>query len=245
MAEFLKSCVVAKLKIVISGGTGSGKTTLLNILSSNIPEEERIVSIEDAAELQLHQDHVVRLETKAPNVDGEGEVNVRALVRNSLRMRPDRIVVGEVRGGEALDMLQALNTGHGGSLTTIHANSPRDALSRLETLVLMAGLDLPISVIRQQIASAVDVIVQESRFTDGTRKITSITEVGGMEGNVIVTTDIFKFEQSGIALDGKILGEYKPTGIRPLFMGRLEKAGFKLGASIFFKERGNQLSGKR
>jgi pilus assembly protein CpaF len=245
MAEFLKACVVAKLNIVISGGTGSGKTTLLNILSSYIPEEERIVSIEDAAELQLHQDHVVRLETKTANVDGEGEVNIRALVRNSLRMRPDRIVVGEVRGGEALDMLQALNTGHGGSLTTIHANSPRDALSRLETLVLMAGLDLPVNVIRQQIASAVDVIVQENRFTDGSRKIINITEVGGMEGNVIVTTDVFKFEQSGIGPDGKIIGEYKPTGIRPLFMGRLEKAGFKLGASIFFQEKGNQFSGRR
>jgi pilus assembly protein CpaF len=245
MAEFLKACVVAKLNIVISGGTGSGKTTLLNILSSYIPEEERIVSIEDAAELQLHQDHVVRLETKTANVDGEGEVNIRALVRNSLRMRPDRIVVGEVRGGEALDMLQALNTGHGGSLTTVHANSPRDALSRLETLVLMAGLDLPVNVIRQQIASAVDVIVQENRFTDGSRKVINITEVGGMEGNVIVTTDVFKFEQSGIGPDGKIIGEYKPTGIRPLFMGRLEKAGFKLGASIFFQEKGNQFSGRR
>jgi pilus assembly protein CpaF len=245
MAEFLKACVVSKLNIVISGGTGSGKTTLLNILSSYIPEEERIVSIEDAAELQLHQDHVVRLETKPPNVDGEGQVDIRALVRNSLRMRPDRIIVGEVRGGEALDMLQALNTGHGGSLTTIHANSPRDALSRLETLVLMAGLDLPVNVIRQQIASAVDVIVQEARFTDGSRKVTNITEVGGMEGNVIVTTDVFKFEQSGIAPDGKIIGEYKPTGIRPLFMGRLEKAGFKLGASIFFQEKGNQYPQRR
>lgn len=245
MAEFLKACVVAKLNIVISGGTGSGKTTLLNILSGYIPEEERIVSIEDAAELQLHQDHVIRLETKAPNIDGVGEVDIRALVRNSLRMRPDRIVVGEVRGGEALDMLQALNTGHGGSLTTIHANTPRDALSRLETLVLMAGLDLPVNVIRQQIASAVDVIVQQTRFTDGSRKVVNITEVGGMEGNVIVTTDVFKFEQSGIAPDGKILGECKPTGIRPLFMERLEKAGFSLGASIFFQERGNQYPGRR
>jgi pilus assembly protein CpaF len=234
MAEFLEACVKAKLNIIISGGTGSGKTTLLNILSGFIPEDERIVSIEDAAELQLHQDHVVRLETKSPNIDGRGEVTIRALVRNSLRMRPDRIIVGEVRGGEALDMLQALNTGHGGSLTTIHANSSRDALSRLETLSLMADVELPVTVIRKQIASAVDVIVQQSRLTDGSRKVTNITEVGGMEGDIIVTTDIFNFEQTGVTPDGKVLGESKPTGIRPFFMDRLEKAGFSLGSRIFF-----------
>lgn len=233
MAEFVRACVVSRLNIVISGGTGSGKTTTLNILSGFIPEDERIVTIEDAAELQLHQDHVVRLETKAPNIDGTGAVTIRELVRNSLRMRPDRIVVGECRGGEAIDMLQAMNTGHDGSLTTIHANAPRDALSRLETLSLMSGLDLPAKVIREQIASAVDLIVQQTRLKDGSRKITYITEVAGMEGDTVVMTDIFKFEQTGIDPDGKILGELKPTGIRPLFIGRLEAAGFKLGAEVF------------
>ncbi len=233
MAEFLKACVVSRLNIVISGGTGSGKTTLLNIFSGYIPETERIVTIEDAAELQLHQEHVVRLETKPANIEGSGEVSIRALVRNSLRMRPDRIVVGECRGGEALDMLQAMNTGHDGSLTTVHANAPRDALSRLETLALMSGLDLPINVIREQIASAVDLIVQQSRLSDGSRKVTYVTEVAGMEGNTIVMTDIFKFEQTGVDADGKILGELKPTGIRPLFIHRLEAAGFKLGAEVF------------
>jgi pilus assembly protein CpaF len=233
MAEFLRACVVSRLNIVISGGTGSGKTTTLNILSGFIPEDERIVTIEDAAELQLHQDHVVRLETKAPNIDGTGSVTIRDLVRNSLRMRPDRIVVGECRGGEALDMLQAMNTGHDGSLTTVHANSPRDALSRLETLSLMSGLDLPATVIREQIASAVDLIVQQTRLKDGSRKITYITEVAGMEGDTIVMTDIFKFDQTGIDADGNIIGELKPTGIRPMFIGRLEQAGFKLGAEVF------------
>jgi pilus assembly protein CpaF len=233
MADFLRACVLGRLNIIISGGTGSGKTTFLNVLSGFIPEDERIVTIEDAAELQLQQDHVVRLETKLASVDGHGAVSVRELVRNSLRMRPDRIVVGECRGGEALDMLQAMNTGHDGSLTTIHANSPRDALSRLETLVLMAGMDLPLKIVRQQISSAVDVIVQMSRFRDGTRKITAISEVAGMEGDVVVLSDIFKFNQTGVDAEGKIVGQHKATGIRPLFGPRLEAAGFKLGADIF------------
>ena len=233
MAEFLRACVVSRLNIVISGGTGSGKTTLLNILSGFIPDDERIVTIEDAAELQMHQDHVVRMETKPPNIDGSGSVSIRDLVRNSLRMRPDRIVVGECRGGEALDMLQAMNTGHDGSLTTIHANTPRDALSRLETLSLMSGIDMPLNVIREQIASAVDVIVQQSRMKDGTRKVTYVTEVAGMEGNTIVMTDIFKYKQTGIGQDGQVIGDLEPTGIRPMFIDRLEAAGFKLGAEVF------------
>jgi len=233
MAEFLRACVLAHLNIIISGGTGSGKTTLLNVLSSFIQEEERIVTIEDAAELQLQQDHVLRMETKPANVDGRGAVTIRDLVRNSLRMRPDRIVVGEVRGGEALDMLQAMNTGHDGSLTTVHANSPRDALARLETLVLMAGMDIPLKVVRQQIASAVDLIVQQSRLSDGSRKVTSVTEVAGMEGDTVVLTDVFKFEQTGVSTEGKVQGELKPTGIRPLFSPRLEAAGYKLGAEVF------------
>lgn len=233
MADFLKACVVSKLNIIISGGTGSGKTTLLNVLSSFIPEEDRIVTIEDAAELQLHQDHIVRLETKPANLDGKGAVSVRELVKNSLRMRPDRIVVGECRGGEALDMLQAMNTGHDGSLTTLHANSPRDALARLETLTLMAGVELPLKVVREQIASAVDLIVQQSRLRDGSRKITAITEVAGMEGDTIVMTDIFKFEQVGASSDEKVFGDHKATGIRPLFYPRLEAAGFRLGPEMF------------
>jgi pilus assembly protein CpaF len=233
MADFLRACVLGRLNIVISGGTGSGKTTFLNLLSGFIPEEERIVTIEDAAELQLQQDHVVRLETKLASVEGQGAVSIRELVRNCLRMRPDRIIVGECRGGEALDMLQAMNTGHDGSLTTIHANSPRDALSRLETLVLMAGMDLPLKIVRQQISSAVDVIVQMSRLRDGARKISAVSEVAGMEGEVIVLSDIFKFNQTGVDAEGKILGQHKATGIRPLFGPRLEAAGFKLGADIF------------
>ncbi len=233
MAEFLRACVVARLNIIISGGTGSGKTTLLNVLSGFIPADERIVTIEDAAELQLRQGHVVRLETKPPDIEGRHAVTIRDLVRNSLRMRPDRIVVGEVRGGEALDMLQAMNTGHDGSLTTVHANSPRDALSRLETLVMMAGFDLPVRAIREQIASAVDLIVQQSRLRDGSRKVTSITEVAGMEGDTIVLSEIFRFEQTGLSPEGKILGEIKPTGLRPLFIHRLEQAGFKLGPEVF------------
>jgi pilus assembly protein CpaF len=242
MAEFIRACVLAHLNIVISGGTGSGKTTLLNVLSSFIPEEERIVTIEDAAELQLQQDHVLRMETKVANTDGRGAVTIRDLVRNSLRMRPDRIVVGECRGGEALDMLQAMNTGHDGSLTTLHANSPRDAISRMETMVLMAGMDLPLKVVRQQISSAVDLIIQQTRLKDGSRKVTAITEVVGMEGDIVVLTDIFKFEQTGLGQNGKILGDLKATGIRPIFTPRLEASGFKLGAEIFMPPGGISLN---
>lgn len=233
MAEFLEACVKARFNIVISGGTGSGKTTLLNVVSGFIPEGERIVTIEDAAELQLQQDHVMRMETKPANSDGLHEVTIRDLVKNSLRMRPDRIVVGEVRGGEALDMLQAMNTGHDGSLTTVHSNSPRDAISRLETLVLMAGMDLPLKVVRTQISSAIDLIVQQTRLKDGKRKVTAITEVAGMEGDVVVLTDIFKFNQTGVTSDGQVLGELQPTGIRPNFTPRLIAAGFNLGAEVF------------
>lgn len=238
MGEFLRACVHAHLNIVVSGGTGSGKTTLLNVLSSFIPETDRIVTIEDAAELQLQQDHVLRLETKVANIDGRGAVTIRDLVRNSLRMRPDRIVVGECRGGETLDMLQAMNTGHDGSLTTLHANSPRDALSRMETMVLMAGVDLPIKVVRQQISSAIDLIIQQTRLKDGSRKVTAITEVAGMEGETIVLSDIFKFEQTGLGKDGQILGDLKATGIRPIFGPRLEAAGFKLSGDIFMPPGG-------
>lgn len=245
MVEFLNACVMAKLNIIVSGGTGSGKTTLLNILSSLIPKEERIVTIEDAAELQLQQDHVVRLETQPANVEGHGLITTRDLVRNSLRMRPDRIIVGEVRGGETLDMLQAMNTGHDGSLTTVHANSPRDALSRLETLTLMSGLDLPIRVIREQISSAIDLIVQQSRFKDGTRKVVAITEVAGMEGDTIVLTDIFKYEQTGVDKDGRVMGDMKPTGIRPLFSPSLELAGFKLSPEVFGANIAEMLASNR
>jgi pilus assembly protein CpaF len=238
MAEFIRACVLAHLNIVISGGTGSGKTTLLNVLSSYIPEGERIITIEDAAELQLQQEHVLRMETKVANTDGRGAVTIRDLVRNSLRMRPDRIVVGECRGGEALDMLQAMNTGHDGSLTTLHANSPRDAISRMETMVLMSGMDLPLKVVRQQISSAVDLIIQQTRLKDGSRKVTAITEVVGMEGDIVVLTDIFKFEQTGLGENGKILGDLKATGIRPIFTPRLEAAGFKLGAEVFMPPGG-------
>jgi pilus assembly protein CpaF len=245
MGEFVRACVLAHLNIVISGGTGSGKTTLLNVLSSFIPEGERIVTIEDAAELQLQQDHVLRLETKVANTDGRGSVTIRDLVRNALRMRPDRIVVGECRGGEALDMLQAMNTGHDGSLTTLHANTPRDALSRLETMVLMAGMDLPLKVVRQQISSAVDLIIQQTRLKDGSRKVTAITEVVGMEGDTVVMTDIFKFEQTGVGQNGKILGELKATGIRPIFGPKLEAAGYKLGAEIFMPSGGIGLGQRR
>jgi Flp pilus assembly protein, ATPase CpaF len=203
------------------------------VLSGFIPADERIITIEDAAELQLRQEHVVRLETRPPNPEGKGGVTIRDLVRNALRMRPDRIVVGEVRGGEALDMLQAMNTGHDGSLTTVHANSPRDAVSRLETLVMFSGVDLPAKAIRQQIASAVDLIIQTSRLRDGSRKVIAVTEVSGMEGDIVTLTDIFRFEQTGVDTDGKVLGELKPTGIRPLFMPRLEAAGFKLPPQVF------------
>ncbi|MCL4426429.1 MAG: CpaF family protein, partial [Firmicutes bacterium] len=233
MAVFLESCVKARLNIIVSGGTGSGKTTTLNILSSFIPEDERIVTIEDAAELQLRQAHVVSLETRPPNIEGRGEVTIRQLVKNALRMRPDRIVVGEVRGGETLDMLQAMNTGHDGSLTTVHANGPRDMLSRLETMVLMAGMDLPVKAIREQVASAVDLILQQARLKDGTRRITHITEVQGMEGDVIVLQDLFLFEGQGLTREGKILGQHRSTGIRPRFYERLEASGLTLPADIF------------
>jgi len=242
-ANFMELCVLGHLNVIISGGTGAGKTTLLNILSGFIPETERIVTIEDSAELQLHQEHVVRLETKPPDIEKEHEVTIRDLVRNALRMRPDRIVVGEVRGGETIDMLQAMNTGHDGSLTTLHANTPRDALSRIETMAMMSGLDLPVRVIREQIASAVDVIVQQSRFPDGTRKITYITEVSGMEGDIIVMTDVFKFKQTGVE-DGKVLGEIEPTGIRPLFAERLKGEGFELGPEIFGGLYGNKIASR-
>lgn len=245
MAEFLRACVKARFNIVISGGTGSGKTTLLNVMSGFIPDDERIITIEDAAELQLQQDHVMRMETKSANVDGHGAVTIRDLVKNSLRMRPDRIVVGEVRGGEALDMLQAMNTGHDGSLTTVHSNSPRDALSRLETLVLMAGMDLPLKVVRQQISSAIDLIVQQTRLKDGQRKVTAITEVSGMEGDVVILTDIFKFNQTGVTTEGKVLGELSPTGIRPNFTPRLEAAGYKLGVEVFAANLSNRSGSRR
>jgi pilus assembly protein CpaF len=233
MARFLEACVVSRLNIVISGGTGSGKTTLLNILSGFIPSTERIVSIEDAAELQLHQEHVIRLETRPPDIDGRGEVPIRHLVRNALRMRPDRIIVGEVRGGEALDMLQAMNTGHDGSLTTLHANAPRQATSRLETLTLLAGLDLPLRVVREQIASAVDLIVQQARLRDGSRKVVSMTEVLGMEGDTIVLSEVFKFKETGIDAEGHVVGEMAPTGIRPMFEPRLKLAGFWLPPELY------------
>ena len=233
MGEYLRACVLARLNILVSGGTGSGKTTLLNVLSGFIPKNERVVTIEDSAELKLHQDHVVRLESRPPNVDGLGEVSIRHLVRNSLRMRPERIIVGEVRGGEALDMLQAMNTGHDGSMTTLHASSPRDAIARLETLVMMAGLDLPMQAIRKQAAAAIDLIVQQSRLGDGSRKITSITEVVGMEGDVVTLSELFKYESTGIDAEGKSNGRLVPTGIRSMFDKKLEAAGFKLGAKIF------------
>ncbi|OBR90311.1 MULTISPECIES: CpaF family protein [Clostridium] len=232
MAKLIKYCVEGRLNIVVSGGTGSGKTTTLNVLSSFIPENERIVTIEDAAELQLSQEHVVRLETRPANVEGKGEVTIRDLVRNSLRMRPDRIIVGEVRSGEALDMLQAMNTGHDGSLTTGHANSPRDMLSRIETMVLMSGMNLPIKAIRDQVASAIDIIVQQSRLMDGSRKITYITEVQGMEGDVIILQDIFKFEQRGVDNKGKVRGEFIPTGIMPKFVQKLKEKGINVPPDI-------------
>lgn len=245
MADFLRACIKGKLNIVISGGTGSGKTTLLNVLSSFIPENERVVTIEDSAELRLFQDHVVRMEARPPDIDGRGQITIRDMVRNSLRMRPDRIVVGECRGGEALDMLQAMNTGHDGSLTTLHANSPRDALSRLETMVLMAGMELPLKVIRQQIASAVDLVVHQSRLKNGPRKITAISEVAGMEGDTIVMTDIFKFEQTGVSPEGTILGQFKPTGIRPMFSPRLEQVGYRLSAELFSPDNTSQPGSRR
>jgi len=234
MAELLKYCVEGRLNIVVSGGTGSGKTTTLNVLSSFIPDTERIVTIEDAAELQLSQMHVVRLETRPSNIEGKGEVSIRDLVKNSLRMRPDRIIIGEVRSGETLDMLQAMNTGHDGSLTTGHANSPRDMLSRLETMVLMSGMNLPIKAIRDQTASAVDLIIQQSRLMDGSRRITHITEVQGMEGDVIILQDIFKFKQSGLDNKGKIKGEYVFAGIMPKFIEKFKERGVNIPPEIFY-----------
>jgi pilus assembly protein CpaF len=233
MAEFLSAAVRARLNIVVSGGTGSGKTTTLNALSSFIPEDERIITVENAAELQLRQDHVVTLESRPPNVEGKGEISIRDLVINCLRMRPERIVVGECRGGEALEMLQAMNTGHDGSMTTLHANTPRDAIARIETMVLMAGMDLPVRAIREQIAAAVNVIVQQSRLKDGSRKITNITEVQGMEGDVVVLQDVFLFEQTGLDERGKIIGQLRPTGIRPKFVEAFESQNIYLPPNIF------------
>jgi pilus assembly protein CpaF len=230
--EFLKACVIGRLNVVVSGGTGSGKTTLLNVLSSFIPNDERIITIENAAELQLRQEHVVTLESRPANIEGRGEITIRDLVINSLRMRPERVIVGECRGSESLDMLQAMNTGHDGSMTTAHSNSPRDTLARMETMVLMAGMDLPIRAIREQISSAVDVIVHQSRMRDGSRKITHITEINGMEGDVITTTDIFIFEQTGFD-NGKVIGRLRPTGLRPKFMDKIEASGVHLPASVF------------
>jgi pilus assembly protein CpaF len=230
--QFLKACVEARLNIIISGGTGSGKTTLLNVMSGFIPDDERIITIENAAELQLRQEHVVTLESRPPNIEGRGEITIRDLVINSLRMRPERIIVGECRGGETLDMLQAMNTGHDGSMTTAHANSPRDTLARIETMCLMAGMELPVRAIREQVASAIDVIVQQERMRDGTRKVVTVAEVSGMEGDVITMTDIFSFEQTGVE-SGKIIGRLRPTGLRPKFMDKIEAAGINLPPSIF------------
>lgn len=236
MADFIATCVLGRLNIVVCGGTGSGKSTTLNVISSFIPETERVVTIEDAAELQLRQSHVVTLETRPPNVEGKGAVTIRDLVRNSLRMRPDRIVVGEVRGGETLDMLQAMNTGHDGSLTTVHANTPRDCLRRLEVMVLMAGVDLPLRAIREQIASAVDLIVQQARLRDGGRKITQISEVVGMEGDTIVLQDLFVFRESQLDANGKVTGQHEPTGIVPGFMERLLQHGFQVDYNWFVEQ---------
>ena len=235
IADMLQMCVNARLNVLISGGTGAGKTTLLNALSAYIPEDERIVTIEDSAELQLQQPHVVRLETRPPNIEGKGEVTQRDLVRNSLRMRPDRIVIGEVRGGEAIDMLQAMNTGHDGSLTTIHANTPRDALARLETMIQMTGMRLSDRAMRQQIASALDLVLQVARLSDGTRRVTSISEITGMEGETITMQEIFQYERTGVDSQGQVIGRFRPTGIRPRFAERLKACGLQL-PRVFFEE---------
>ena len=241
LAEFVEACIKARLNVLITGGTGSGKTTTLNVLSGYIPNDERIVTIENAAELQLQQEHVVSLECRLPNIEGKGEVTIRDLVINSLRMRPDRIIVGEVRGGEALDMLQAMNTGHDGGMTTLHCNSPRDALARLETMVLMAGEDLPHRAIREQIASAIHLIIHQDRMRDGSRKVSQVTEVQGMEGDVIVLQDIFTFEQLGYE-EGKIIGQLRPTGVRPKFVELIETSGIHLPPNIFgYDARGRRL----
>jgi pilus assembly protein CpaF len=232
MAEFLAAAVKAKVNIIVAGGTGSGKTTLLNVLSSFIPDDERIVTVEDAAELQLIQDHVLTLESRPPNIDGRGQVSIRDLVRNCLRMRPDRIIVGEVRSGEALDMLQAMNTGHDGSLTTVHANSPRETLSRLETMVLMAGMDLPVRAIRDQISKAIHLIVQQERLQDGTRKVVSVAEIHGLEGDTIILEDIFRYEQSGFEA-GRVVGQFKATGARPKCYEKFAPMGINLPLSVF------------
>ncbi len=240
-ARFLQACIVGRLNVVVAGGTGTGKTTMLNVLSGFIPDDERIVTVEDAKELQLHQEHVLCLESRPPNVEGRGEVTIRDLVKNSLRMRPDRIVVGECRSGEALDMLQAMNTGHDGSLTTVHANSPRDTLARLETLVLMAGFDLPVRAIREQMASAIDVIVQLTRLRDGSRRVTHITEVQGMEGDVITLQDVFLFDfAAGVDEHGRYRGQLQATGVRPKFADKLADQGIRLGAEVFSPEDGER-----
>lgn len=230
MADFLKACVKARLNILVSGGTGSGKTTTLNVLSSFIPENERIVTIEDAAEIQLQQEHVVTLESRPPNIEGKGAITIRDLVKNALRMRPDRIIVGEVRAGEALDMLQAMNTGHDGSLTTAHANTPRDALRRMETMVLMAGFELPVRAIREQVASAIDLIIQQSRIKDGSRKITYITEIQGMEGDTITTQDLFKYEHERMDENGKSVGRFVSSGLQPAFLDKFTVNGVEIPA---------------
>ena len=236
MADFIKACIQARINILVSGGTGSGKTTTLNVLSSFIPENERIVTIEDAAELKLQQTHVVTLESRPANIEGSGQITIRDLVKNALRMRPDRIIVGEVRSGEALDMLQAMNTGHDGSLTTAHANTPRDALSRLETMVLMAGFEMPVRAIREQISSAIELILQQSRLKDGSRKITYITEVQHMEGDVITTQDLFRFEQTGMDADGKLTGHFVSTGMQPSFMEKFQTNGVELPEDFFMSD---------
>ena len=236
MADFIRACIQARINILVSGGTGSGKTTTLNVLSSFIPENERIVTIEDAAELKLQQTHVVTLESRPANIEGSGQITIRDLVKNALRMRPDRIIVGEVRSGEALDMLQAMNTGHDGSLTTAHANTPRDALSRLETMVLMAGFEMPVRAIREQISSAIELILQQSRLKDGSRKITYITEVQHMEGDVITTQDLFRFEQTGMDADGKLTGHFVSTGMQPSFMEKFQTNGVELPEDFFMPD---------